>query len=142
MISINVFISHSWAHSEHYEKLAEWLFETSWTVHNGLTALHFVDWSVPKDNPIHDAPNDVALGMMINSLIVNSHVVVIPTGMYVNYSEWINKEIAGARDYNKPVLAVDLWGAQRTSSIVQQNAEDTVGWQKQSVVSGIWRLVQ
>ncbi|RLA40131.1 MAG: nuclease [Gammaproteobacteria bacterium] len=142
MVSINVFISHSWAYSDHYETLAAWLFKSNWTVSKGQIPLNFVDWSVPKDDPIHDAPNEVALGMAINSLIVNSHVVVIPTGMYANFSDWIGKEISGARSNRKPILGVNLWGSQRTSSIVQQNAAEVVGWQKQSVAGAIWRLAQ
>jgi len=27
---IHVFISHSWAYSEHYDTLAEWVFTNSW----------------------------------------------------------------------------------------------------------------
>ena len=32
-----------------------------------------------------------------------SHVVVIPTGMYTNYSRWIKKEIDSSSGYNKPI---------------------------------------
>lgn len=141
MISINIFISHSWAHSGHYDKLAEWLFDETWNVAGSGEHVKFNDWSVPKDDPIHNAPSDVALGMAISSLIVNSHVIVIPTGMYANYSDWINKEIAAARQYSIPILAVDLWASQRTSSVVQDNATQTVGWQKKSVAEGVFGLV-
>jgi len=60
--------------------------------------------------------------------------------MYVNYSKWIGKEIDGAATKGKPVLGVDPWGQQRTSSVVAAAATKTVGWNKKSVISGIWEL--
>lgn len=70
------------------------------------------------------------------------HVFIshIPTGMYAHYSRWIVKEIDGARLYRKPILAVDLRGSQRRSSIVGDASSLCVAWSSKSVVSGIWNL--
>lgn len=135
---ISVFISHSWSYSDHYDTLSEWIFDTSWNVDG--TPIHFTDKSVPKDDPIHNAPNAETLKQAIWSRIVDSHVVVIPTGMYANYSNWIGKEIDGARAYSVPILAVDPWGQQKSASVVMNNASHDVGWNKKSVVGGIWKL--
>lgn len=137
-LSVNTFISHSWAYSGHYETLAGWLFHSEWSVDGA--PLVFLDNSVPKDDPIHDAPNQEVLRKQIYDLISRSDVVVIPAGMYVNYSKWIQKEIDGAVAYRKPILGVNPWGQERKSSIVQSVATETVGWNKQSVASAIWRL--
>lgn len=51
---VHVFISHSWAHSGHYETLRQWIFEGRWSV--GQASLQFRDYSVPKDDPIHNVP--------------------------------------------------------------------------------------
>ena len=67
-------------------------------------------------------------------------MIVIPTGMYAHHSKWIGKEIGGARSYYKPVLGVDLRGAQRTSSVVGRASHQCVGWSAKSVVGGIWDL--
>lgn len=135
---IHVFISHSWSHSEHYETLSSWIFEESWSV--GQASLDFRDFSVPKDDPIHDAPNNRALTDAIYNQIARSHVVVIPLGMYANYSAWIQKEIDGSNKYGKPILGVNPWAQQRKSSVVAAAAVETVGWNKKSVIGGIWRL--
>lgn len=135
---IHVFISHSWAYSGHYNKLAEWIFENSWSF--GQASINFFDFSVPKDDPIHNAPTKKELREAIYAKIARSHVIVIPTGMYANYSEWIQKELDGAAFYNKPILAVDPWGQQRSSSVVSDAANMTVGWNSQSVINGIWSL--
>jgi len=135
---IHVFISHSWWYSEHYDTLEKWIFSERWRV--GQASLDLRDYSVPKTNPILDAPNDAALQTAINKQISLSHVVVIPTGMYANYSKWIGKEISGSNLYGKPILGVNPWGQLRNSSVVAKAAKKTVGWNKQSVIDGIWNL--
>lgn len=135
---MNIFISHSWAYSQHYDRLAEWIFGSSWSVNQ--QRIYFFDTSVPKHDPIHYAPNDQMLQQAIFERIFRSDVVVIPTGIYANYSKWIGKEIDGSRIYRKAILAVDLWAKQRTSSVVRNAADEVVGWNKQSVVDALWRL--
>lgn len=135
---IHVFISHSWKYSKVYETLASWIFEENWSV--GQASLNFRNFSVPQDDPIHYAPSSKALKEAILNQISRSHVVVIPTGMYTNYSDWIQKEIDGANLYSKPILAVNPNGQQRASGIVVENSAEHVGWTKKSVISGIWNL--
>lgn len=135
---IHVFISHSWAYSGHYQTLSSWIFGNRWSF--GQASIDFRDYSVPKTDPIEGARNDSQLKERIHAQISRSHVIVIPTGMYANYSKWIQKEIDGGVLYGKPILAVDLRGASRTSSVVANAAKAIVGWNSQSVVSGIWEL--
>lgn len=127
-----VFISHSWSYSEHYAKLSESIFEHSWQS-NGVK-IHFEDWSVPKDNPIHNANNATQLRNAIFSRIREADVVVFPTGMYVNYSKWINEEINGAKNFGKPILAVNPWGQEKKSGVVLQNSNANCGWTSDSVI--------
>lgn len=133
---IHVFISHAWAHTEHYDTLAKWIFEESWTV--GQAVLNFRNFSVPKNDPIHNVTNAKALQNAIFNQIARSHVVVIPTGMYAEHSKWIQKEIEGSKAYTKPVLAVNPWGQQRKASVVLNNADPSVGWNKAPVINAIW----
>lgn len=135
---INVFISHSWAYSNHYNTLADWIFERNWRV--GQTSLNFRDLSVPQSDPVHNAINDSQLKDALYSKISRSHVIVIPTGMYSSYSKWIQKEIDGAGIYGKPILAVNPWGAQRTSNDVKSASDKVVGWNAKTVIGGIWEL--
>jgi hypothetical protein len=135
---IHVFISHSWKYSGHYDTLASWIFEESWSV--GQASLALCDFSVPKNDPINNAPTDKQLRDAIYNKIARSHVVVIPTGMYANYSKWIQKEIDGAIAYEKPILAVNPWAQEKKSSVVQAAAAKTVGWNSKTVMGGIWEL--
>lgn len=135
---IHVFISHSWWYSDHYNTLEKWIFNEKWR--SGQASLDLRDYSVPSGNPIHNAPNDAALKTAIFKQIQMSHVVVIPTGMYANYSKWIGKEIEGAQGYKKPILAVNPWGQIRRSSTVANAATKIVGWNKQPIIDAIWEL--
>jgi hypothetical protein len=138
MYDLPVFISHSWSYPEHYDTLAEWIFRDSWNA--GGTPINFRDVSVPKDNPIHYAPNDAQLKAAISQRIQLANVVVIPTGMYATHSKWIGKEIEGSKAYAKPILAVNPWAQEKKSSVVVEASDDHVGWNKQSVINAIWRL--
>lgn len=138
MYYVNVFVSHSWTYSEHYDKLASWIFEQEWLSKG--TSINFVDTSVPRDDPIHNARNQKELQERIFERIAASDVVVCPTGMYSSHSKWIDKELAGANAYRRPILAVNPRAQQKKSSVVQARADYVVGWNKQSVVDGIWML--
>jgi hypothetical protein len=135
---IHVFVSHSWSYSDHYETLSGWIFGQNWN--SGQASLDFRNFSVPKDDPIHNAANTAALREAIFNQIKRSHVIVIPTGMYATHSTWIKEEITGAANHGKPVLAVNPWAQLKTSSVVAAAAAKTVGWNSKSVVGGIWDL--
>lgn len=140
MHQIGVFISHSWAYSGHYEKLAEWLFEEPGGWNSNGVPVNFVDFSIPQNNPIHNAPNALTLQAAIDGEILKSHVVICPMGMYATHSKWIGKELESAQKYQKKVLGVNPWAQERKSSVVQASSNMTVGWTKQSVVDGVWHL--
>lgn len=135
---INIFISHSWKYSTHYDTLYTWIFDEQWNSEGNT--VKFVNFSVPKDDPIHNPGNEYSLKQAIDSKMRQASVVIIPTGMYAEYSYWIGKEIDIANKYKKKILGVNLRGSLRHSSTVMQHATKTVNWQKNSVVSGIWDL--
>lgn len=53
---IHVFISHAWVYSGHCDALSDWIFNENWS--SGQASLDFRDYSVPINDPIHDANND------------------------------------------------------------------------------------
>lgn len=134
---VRVFVSHSWSYADHYEKLSGWIFDELWSV-DGIP-INFVNTSVPKNNPIHYAANDAELQDAIFQRLKFSDVIVVPTGMYSTHSKWIGKELDGARLHGKKIVAVNPWGQERKSSIVQMHSHETVGWNKDSVINAVWR---
>lgn len=134
MKQYRLFISHSWAYSKNYEKLIKML--------KADPRFNFCDYSVPKNDPIHNAPNDAALTQAILNQMRFCDVIIILTGVYSTYSKWINKEIALAKAFTKPkpILAIDPWASKKTSSVVKSNANKVVKWSTSSIVSGIREL--
>ena len=127
--TFNIFISHSWGYGDHYDTLTDWLDERPY--------FNWRDYSVPKDDPIHDARNREELRAALKEKICHASCVIVTAGVYCSYSDWIEEEIDIALEMDKPIIGVRLWGAQRMSSLVQNNADVIVGWNKESIVSAI-----
>lgn len=134
MRQYSIFISHSWAYGDAYDKLIKML--------NDDPRFNFKDYSVPKDDPIHNAPNARLLEEAIERQMRFCDVVIILAGVYASYSKWIDKEIALAQAYAspKPILAIEPWGSEKTSTTVKNNADKIVKWSTSSIVSGIREL--
>lgn len=132
MKTYNLFFSHSWAYGDTYDRLIELL--------NDRGYFAFRDYSVPKNDPIHNAPTSRALYQAIERQIAPASVVIILAGVYSSYSTWINNEIKIAKDYQKPIIAVEPWGSERTSEVVKKAANIIVKWQTDSLVSAIRAL--
>ena len=93
--------------------------------------------SVPKNDPIHTNGTDKQLSDAIEAKVKGCSCIIILAGVYATYSKWINKEIEMAKKYNKPIIAVQPWGAERTSSIVKNAADVIVGWNAKSVANAV-----
>lgn len=131
----NVFISHSWAYTDAYEKLIKLLDKDS--------SFTYKNYSVPKNDPIHNANNDKELYEAIKRQISPSTVVLILAGVYSSYSKWINKEIEISKSgfaTVKPIIAIDPWDSEKTSAKVKNNADKVVKWQSSSIISAIKEL--
>lgn len=131
MKQYNIFISHSWAYGDAYDKLIKML--------NDDPRFSFKDYSVPKDDPIHNAPNSAQLSKAIQDQMRFCDVIIILAGVYSTYSSWINKEIDIAKGFTnpKPILAIEPWASEKTSTVVKDNADKIVKWNTSSIVSGI-----
>lgn len=99
----NLFISHSWTYSDAYENLTGLLDNANYFTYK--------NYSVPKNDPIHNANNDRQLYNAIEEQIRHASVVLILAGVYSSYSKWIDKEIEIAQNLNKPILAIEPWGS-------------------------------
>lgn len=134
-MNYNLFISHSWNYSDEYQGLIRLLNQDPY--------FSYSNYSVPKDSPIHNAGTDKQLYDAIKNKMQHASVVLILAGVYSSYSKWIDKEIYIAKNgfYNpKPIIAIEHWGAERTSMKVKSNADRTVKWQTASIISAIREL--
>lgn len=128
-MTYNLFISHSWTYSEAYDRLVEML--------NDAPGFSYKNYSVPKDDPIHNATYDYQLRAAIRNQMRHASCILILAGVYSTYSKWINIEIQLAQEMGKRIIAIEPWGASRTSAVVKNAADIVVSWNTISIVRGI-----
>jgi hypothetical protein len=125
----NLFLSHSWAHSNDYEGLLD-------ALKRDMT-FKFRDFSVPKNDPVHTNGTDKQLYDAIENKIRPTSAVLILAGVYSTYSKWINKEIEIAQSYQKPIIGIKPWGNERISTTVSNAADEMVFWHTDSIINAI-----
>ena len=131
--SRSFFISHSWSYGDAYEKLVALL--------DAAPNFQYKNYSVPRDDPVHSAPNAEALYKAIKNQMVFCDVVLIMAGKYATYSKWIEREIQIAkRDFSKPIVGIRPWASEQVSSVVSDAADQLVSWSTSSIVSAIREL--
>lgn len=128
-MTYNLFISHSWTYSDSYENLVKLL--------NADPYFTYKNYSVPKNDPIHNATNDYQLKAAIRNQMQHASCVLILAGVYSTYSKWINIEIQLAQEMGKKIIAIEPWGAEKTSVKVKNNATSIVKWQTASIIKAI-----
>lgn len=129
-MAYRIFISHSWSYSDQYLRLVEFLNQEL-----GF----FYNHSVPQSDPVHTNGTDRELYNKIEAQVRGCSCVVILAGVYSTYSKWINKEIEIAKKLGKPIIAVEYWGAERTSTVVKNAATEIVRWNASSIAAAIRR---
>lgn len=135
MREYNIFISHSWIHTDAYEKLTNILRDEPYFSYN--------DYSVPKEKSLtiyNKLYYEIELKNKIKNKMKYCNVVLILAGVYSSYSDSINMEIEIANDLGKPIFAIEPWGSERTSLIVKKNAKSIVKWNSSSIIDEIKRL--
>lgn len=124
----HIFISHSWDYSEHYEKIKNWLNESKY--------FSWSDYSVPLSDPLEEK-DKIKLQYDLRKKISLCSCIIILSGMYVSYSEWIDFEINTALSFKKPIIAVKPWGQERIPRIISEIADVVVGWNSSSIVDAV-----
>lgn len=115
----NLFISHSWNYSDAYGKLISLL--------NADPYFKYRNYSVPKDDPIHNAPYQWQLKEAIKAQMASASCILIMAGVYSTYSKWINIEIELAKSgfsVPKRIIAIEPWGSEKTSTVVKPKNVD------------------
>ena len=124
----HILISHSWDYNSDYETIKGWLDDAknfAWT-----------NYSVPLSKPL-DVDSKKELRNKLKTRIEKCSCVIILSGMYVSYSEWIDYEIDTAIELGKPIIGVKPRGQERIPSKGSDNSDVMVGWNSNSVVQAV-----
>ena len=134
MRTYHLFISHSWRYGDQYDRLKKLLDKSG---------LSYRDYSVPRDDPIHNARSARQLQEAIKNQMQYASVVLVLAGVYASHSKWIDIEIDLAESSfasAKPIVAIEPWGSERTSTRVKRAADEVVKWSTKSIVRAIEEL--
>ncbi|MBX8938850.1 TIR domain-containing protein [Enterococcus gilvus] len=121
-------ISHSWSYQNHYEKIKEWL--------NNSSNFEWCNHSISADKP-YDSSTDRELKEKLTRQISGCSAVIVVAGMYTNYSKWIDYEIDEALRLNKPIIGLKPWGSERTPTKIAANASVLVAWNSTSLRNAV-----
>lgn len=123
-----VFICHDWEYSDEYDRVVDFL--------NNAPNFRWRNLSVPEHDPLDT--ND-ELQKNLRNQIRPANVMLVLAGMYSAHSEWMDWEMAFARRIGQAIIGVKPWGNVQLPAVVQQNADEIVGWTSGSIVSAIRR---
>jgi len=121
-------ISHSWGYSTQYDTIVNWLDSTlyfKWSNH-----------SVSADNPFN-TKTKTALKEQLTQQMRGCNAIIVVSGMYASYSEWIDYEIDEDIRMNKPIIGIKPWGNERIPLKIQNKATTLVGWNSASLITAI-----
>lgn len=130
----DLFISHAWAYNDAYYRLIDLL--------QAAPNFQFRNYSVPTHDPLVDPGTLIGqtrLASLLDAQIRPVQCVLVIAGMYAAHRYWIDKEIAFAQMYNKPIIGLVPWGQERVPLSVQAAAREMVGWNTNSIVDSIRR---
>ena len=124
----DLFICHAWRYDDDYTRLVKLL--------RAAPLFKWRNYSVPRHDPL-DAGNARRLRCALDRQIRPASVVLVISGMYVNYRDWIQYEMEVAERYQKPVIGIHPWWSKRIPVAVRQAAATMVGWNTRSIVRAI-----
>jgi hypothetical protein len=128
----NLFISHAWEYSSDYNTVVKWLDDES--------NFCWKNYSVPS----HDACAEKTKSGLKNCLtrqISPASGIIIISGMYAAYSDWIDYEIDEAVRLGKTIIGLKPRGQEKIPQKIQNNATEMVNWNSASLISAIRRLI-
>lgn len=124
----SIFICHDWEYSDDYYRICDFLD----------TAPNF-SWenrSVPEHDPLDTRDR---LEYNLRNQIRPADVMLVLAGMYSARSGWMDWDLEFARMTGKPIIGIIPWGNQRIPRVVQDSADEMVGWNTSTIVDAIRR---
>lgn len=130
----DLFISHAWRYGSDYLRLINLLDSANY--------FSYRNYSAPKDKPLQNLDaTDVRTKKQIEEAIERKirpvNAVLVLSGMYYNYRQWMQYEVQCAQRYCKPIIAIEPFGQSRTPNDIEAKASVVVGWNTYSIVQAI-----
>lgn len=136
LYNYRLFISHAWKYGEDYTRLVNLLDKASY--------FSYYNYSAPVERPLFPAGTPLTnkkIAEKISEKIAPAQIVIVLSGMYGAYSDWMGYEISEALRMGKPILGIYPWGQIYAPQRILRNADEMVRWDTGSIVKAIRRLV-
>ncbi|MCL4535186.1 MAG: TIR domain-containing protein [Bacteroidetes bacterium] len=125
-----LFISHAWTQSDDYDRLISLL--------RAAPNFRWRNLSVPRPDPALGA-SEKALDLQLRGQVLDSHALLILSGLYEAQPRWVQAAINAGLAMNKPIIGVQPWNGGGIPWRVQSVAYEMVGWDADSLVAAIQR---
>ncbi len=128
----DIFISHAWKYGSEYDRLINML--------NLASYFYYRNYSAPKDKPLVSPGSTVTNRILkdcIDKKIRPVSVVIVLSGMYYYYHDWMQVEMDIAHSYHKPIIAIKPWGNQFVPQQIVNVSNTVVNWNTDTIVSAI-----
>lgn len=128
----DLFLSHAWKYNSDYDRLEQLLKKAP--------LFRWRNYSVPEHDPLIDPKTPAGyfkLHSMLRQQIRPVNCFLLLGGMYAIYSNWITREIELAKKYDKPIIAIYPFGSERMPLVVQDAADEIVGWRTSSIIDAV-----
>lgn len=113
----NIFISHQWRYSDEYYSLKTKLDQLGWA---------HLDYSVPSHDSF-DLNKKKEISEALKKQVAQCNFFIVFARMATVNSEWVQKEVEFALEYNKYILGVKPWNYQGNIPVFIQNACNSNG---------------
>lgn len=136
LYNYRIFISHAWKYGEEYMRLVQLLDQAP--------NFSYYNYSAPKERPLELTSvraSKAEIQRAISNKIGKAQIELVLGGMYADYHDWMQYEVDEAKRMEKPVLLIKPWGQTMVPRYLQDVADDIVGWNADSIVGAIRRLV-
>lgn len=128
----DLFISHAWKYGLEYDRLTAML--------DSAPYFYYRNYSAPEDKPLVSPGYVVTNSILkdcINKKIRPVNVVIVLSGMYYYYHDWMQVEMDIAHSYHKPIIAIKPWGNQFVPQQIVNVSNTVVNWNTDTIVSAI-----
>jgi hypothetical protein len=126
---VRVFVAHGFQRSDDYLRVFEYL-ESS---HN----FYYVNCGVPDYTGNQDIES---MRSELRKQINLAEVVIIPAGLYAEFRDWIEFELACAKSFGKPIILLEFFGLKEKLPVqLDALADEKVEWNERSMADAIRR---
>ncbi len=122
-----IFASHGWETDEDYLRLFEYLEST--------TNFYYENLLPPGSSP--EGESIAQRRTRILDAMKRAEVVVVCTGQYEPFRDWIDFEISAAKAHRLPIVLVEPFGPKDAPAELKSKADQIVGWSSRSLEDAI-----